>query len=67
MSLFDTIDGRLKDKVKTLTDEEWDAIGRVAYSMCLQNHGLSFRIAEANAMLAIINEKDHQTTSSKLN
>lgn len=48
----------LRDRIKTLTEEEWDTIQSVALALIHQNPHMQIMMAEANALIAMINEKD---------
>lgn len=54
----DAINQHLKEQIRTLTDEEWYTVETIALALVHQNPNMHLIMAEANALVAMLNEKD---------
>lgn len=57
MHWSEIINPHLKDSIRSLTDDDWEDIEIVASSLMLQ-HDMSRLNAEANALIAMVQEKE---------
>lgn len=57
----------LKDQIETLTVDDWEDIQRIALSIIHEHPNMQLMTAEANAMIAMITEKEKGRISLLLN